>query len=508
MAGPWIRALSLAVVALVAAAGLARAHSYAWAVGSDGLILRSETGGATWEQVESGTTADLNAVAFSNQLYGIAVGGETLYSRDGGLTWAKPTTGIGIADVTFVDDETAIGVGPNGRICHAQFTLFYWGCAAPITSATLNAIDFGDDQHGWAVGDAGTILHTSNGGTSWSAQTSGTTEPLRDVAFADASHGWAVGDLGTILHTSDGGSTWSPQTSGTTLQLLSVSFADASNGLVGGVAPLLRTTDGGATWSPAVTDPMDPIEDGLEEIRDLLFLDGQRGTAIGYPPRAFHTSDAGAKWDLRADPLPVFGLSSLNGGAVLTHAEHGVGPDPCRSQCELAAPSCDEQPRSALPNFAAQRQQLIDLYQPPTCPFAGFDLVEGTCAGGDVRFLHSGGSIVRETRFYDAQTLLFTGYASQTDFVGFPCSGAGYWPGPVTCPDPTVTQVHCGTTYAVDDPIPMPVGGGTIPVEGGFAFLEGVPAVSRAGAVVLGAGVVLAGRMWLRRRSLRMGRSG
>jgi len=83
MAGPWIRALSLAVVALVAAAGLARAHSYAWAVGSDGLILRSETGGATWEQVESGTTADLNAVAFSNQLYGIAVGGETLYSRDG-----------------------------------------------------------------------------------------------------------------------------------------------------------------------------------------------------------------------------------------------------------------------------------------------------------------------------------------------------------------------------------------------------------------------------------------
>jgi photosystem II stability/assembly factor-like uncharacterized protein len=71
-----------------------------------------------------------------------------------------------------------------------------------------------------------------------------------------------VGRDGTIVATSDGGATWSEQRTKQRYDLREVAFIDAQRGwaLIGHLA-LLSTVDGGETWS--VVRPADT--------RDLLF---------------------------------------------------------------------------------------------------------------------------------------------------------------------------------------------------------------------------------------------
>src|SRR5262245_61041127 len=70
--------------------------SEGWAVGSEGVILHTIDGGATWDRQSSGTRATLRAVGFLTPYTGWAVGredtpggsvGVVLMTRDGGLKW-------------------------------------------------------------------------------------------------------------------------------------------------------------------------------------------------------------------------------------------------------------------------------------------------------------------------------------------------------------------------------------------------------------------------------------
>ena len=71
------------------------------AVGSRGLIVRSEDQGKTWIQSSVPVQSDLLAVNFPNSLNGWAVGheGVILHSIDGGKTWVKQLDGRVAANV-------------------------------------------------------------------------------------------------------------------------------------------------------------------------------------------------------------------------------------------------------------------------------------------------------------------------------------------------------------------------------------------------------------------------
>jgi photosystem II stability/assembly factor-like uncharacterized protein len=66
-----------------------RTPTQGWAAAAGGVVLRTTDGCASWQAVQTPSTADLNAVQFLDMNYGWAVGdeGTVLKTTDGGLTW-------------------------------------------------------------------------------------------------------------------------------------------------------------------------------------------------------------------------------------------------------------------------------------------------------------------------------------------------------------------------------------------------------------------------------------
>ncbi len=94
-----------------------------YAVGADGLIIKTTNCGQIWTTQSSGTSVGLNGVSFSNVNSGIAVGGGDfsasiiLVTTDGGINWnSKAITHRNLKDVKFINDSVAYICGDNGTI--------------------------------------------------------------------------------------------------------------------------------------------------------------------------------------------------------------------------------------------------------------------------------------------------------------------------------------------------------------------------------------------------------
>lgn len=235
--------------------------SQGWIVGSNGTILHTRNGGATWTAQLSGTAQDLSDVRFSDPNTGWAVGknGTILSTITGGLGWVKQNSG---------------------------------------TQDHLNSIFFrsGDTNIGWVVGNSGTILNTPNGGLSWIGQTAGGRGDLNDVFFSDSVNGWTVGDGGLILRTQagSGGSLWEMQISGTGRNLLSIQqvgsevWAAGEGGVI--LTASAKSLGGTLIWTPR------PNPGGLGVLTDLFFYDPSVGWISGDSGQILQTTDGGKLW--------------------------------------------------------------------------------------------------------------------------------------------------------------------------------------------------------------------
>jgi photosystem II stability/assembly factor-like uncharacterized protein len=223
------------------------------AVGAEGTIQHTIDGGQTWTAVESRTTRDLWAVAFSDAKDGIAVGrygfgGPSMVrTEDAGRTWrAQPCrSGMVICDGTLL----------------------------------VTAMAFDRSGFGMAVGGAGAVIKTTDGGRSWTQLPQNLTSiGLRSVAVLDDKTAVAVGRLGVILHTGDRGATWTRRDSGKPLGLNSVAFADRLHGLaVGQYGTVLATTDGGLTWRTEPQRTRGDLESVILDSSGVAFIAGRSG---------------------------------------------------------------------------------------------------------------------------------------------------------------------------------------------------------------------------------------
>ncbi len=266
-------------------------------MGQGGIILHTEDGGGSWKPQSSGTSAELNHVAFATPESGWVVGdgGTILHTEDGGGTWAIQTGGtrVDLSVAVFATPQSGWAVGDGGTILHTDDGGGSWKPQSSGTDHYLVGVAFATAQSGWVVGSSGTILHTEDGGsqleaadaaapantsTSWPPPRrnrsgpwvltapsctprmavplgiSRPAAPVRDllgIAFVTPQSGWVVGHGGTILHTEDGGRTWNTQTSRTRADLIEVTFATPQSGwAVGDRGTTLHTDDGGNTWTP------------------------------------------------------------------------------------------------------------------------------------------------------------------------------------------------------------------------------------------------------------------
>jgi photosystem II stability/assembly factor-like uncharacterized protein len=293
-----------------------------WGVGHRGTILHTENGGITWKQQKSGTSADLNSVAFVTLESGWAVGngGTILHTEDGGSSWRQQISGTRawIRSVAFATPSSGWAVGYEGTILHTQDGGGSWKAQESGTRTLLLSVAFVTEQSGWVVGGRGTILHTEDGGRTWEPQVSGTMSWLFSVAFATSRSGWAVGDKGTILHTEDGGRSWKSQTSGARAELRSVAFVTEQSGwVVGGQGTILHTEDSGSSWTTQVS--------GIDaELGPVAFGTLQSGWTVGDEGPILHTVDGGRTWRPQGETGSLSGLSLVTSLANKTIQSNGV----------------------------------------------------------------------------------------------------------------------------------------------------------------------------------------
>lgn len=263
------------------------AFAAGWAVGGNGLVIRSDDAGQTWSS-STPATATLNAVHFVSDTEGWAVGngGIAIHTTDGGASWTQTSpAAVTLRGVFFVDAAHGWIVGEGGRVLRTTDGGASWTTSAP-TSAVLYSVYFIDANTGWAAGK-GVVLRTVNGGATWSAGAP-SAETLRGVSFANATTGWVVGTNGVILKTTNGGSSWTT-TRPTTSNLNSVHFVDATHGWAAGDQGIvLRTVDGGSSWTE-----QRPANANLESIH---FIDDRVGWAVGGAGAVATTIDGGDTW--------------------------------------------------------------------------------------------------------------------------------------------------------------------------------------------------------------------
>jgi photosystem II stability/assembly factor-like uncharacterized protein len=190
------------------------------------ILLRSTNGGADWTALNTKTipAGAIIAVTFATPQVGYAVGeeGVILRSDDVGGSWAMQNSGITetIHDVSFADANIGIAlasgremVGDTAEHQYRKWSIILrttngggvWTTLQTMQEVLLTAVCVTDADNGTVVGSEGTILRTTDGGATWVQQISGTTEDLNDVFFTDRNTGTAIGDNGVILRTTNGG---------------------------------------------------------------------------------------------------------------------------------------------------------------------------------------------------------------------------------------------------------------------------------------------------------------
>ncbi len=265
----------------------APAFAAGWAVGANGVVLKSSDAGANWTATSpAGVTLTAASFVNDNEGWVVGFGGLVMHTTNGGANWSLTSpTAVNLNDVMFVDANHGWAVGNSGTVLRTTNGGANWTASTP-TPATLNAVYFVNANTGWAVGN-GVALRTTNGGINWTVSAP-TSAILEDVFFMSTSTGWAVGSVGTVLKTTNGGASWTT-TKPTTRPLNAVTFVSASVGwAVGGSGVVLKSTNGGSNWSE-----QRPVS---TELTSVAFIDGTTGWAAGVAGVVLKTADAGDTW--------------------------------------------------------------------------------------------------------------------------------------------------------------------------------------------------------------------
>ncbi|MBM3332236.1 T9SS type A sorting domain-containing protein [candidate division WOR-3 bacterium] len=240
-----------------------------------GLVLSVSIALAGWEQLTSGTTADLYSVHFpQGTQVGYVVGdsGTILKTTDGGTTWSmgSPGTDKLLHAVYFLNDSNGFAVGAGGTVIRSGQGGAEWTTMAVTDTDMFNYVQFPQNsQIGYIgvhpVAGGGKVLRTTDGGDTWASIAVGSpTDTSISVGMATDLIGVAVGSNGFVYGTTDGFGTGAIQGPQTTADLIAVAFsaADKNKGyLIGNDSTqgIIRyTDDGGAElWdSVTVTNPV------------------------------------------------------------------------------------------------------------------------------------------------------------------------------------------------------------------------------------------------------------
>lgn len=231
---------------------------------SVGVVLQTKDGGKTWQQANKGEVARLREVQFFSRRRGYAVGDSTplnpsgLYeTTDGGRGWNPLVSSEPISwqTASFTQDGT-YGILASSRGMVRRLS----GPEAVPTGFQprregIHDTELIDRTRGWLVGDGGLLLTTNDQGRHWRLPPNSPGEQFTDwfdwfAVEAIGSEIWIAGAPGSlVLYSPDQGISWHAQPTGITTPIRDIHFINGQNGwAVGSFGSILSTSNGGKTW--------------------------------------------------------------------------------------------------------------------------------------------------------------------------------------------------------------------------------------------------------------------
>jgi photosystem II stability/assembly factor-like uncharacterized protein len=243
------------------------------AVGERGIVIYSDDG-RTWAQADVPVSVTLTAVYFVNDRTGWAVGhdGVILRSIDGGKTWVKQFDGNKANVLVHADAEARAkearkllqSARPGAKQKFQQaLELAESSLEEAVAgeqfgpSRPLLGVWFRNETEGFVVGSYGQIFRTRNGGESWDSLGARLSNPegLHYNAITGTPSGdlLIAGEAGKVYRSPDGGNSWRTLDTGYKGQLYGVrQLADESRTEIlltyGFGGRIFRSKDHGRTW--------------------------------------------------------------------------------------------------------------------------------------------------------------------------------------------------------------------------------------------------------------------
>lgn len=317
-----------------------------WAVGDQGLILRTTDGGLNW-QASSNAGLDLDDNRSLEE--------KIINMRPVSQTHELDPITCSLQSVHFINEHRGWIAGnyytplldrSHSVILRTEDGGLTWNSVKNPLLPEINRIHFQHVLGGWAIGSANSlnrsgILTTASGGANWSSQTiepaanfiDGDLVPsgfvviddkyrlgkvsgrqfevaaissevnvrINAVRMLDAQRGWAVGNRGAILVTRDGGSTWSTL-SASEKQLRMLRQFDFATLHISGERVFVAGDPGNILFSFSAT-AADGFPDfqihrtGVQiSLQKVNFVDEQNGWGVGGLGTIIATSDSGKTW--------------------------------------------------------------------------------------------------------------------------------------------------------------------------------------------------------------------
>jgi len=259
----------------------------------------------SWKELASPTEVRLNAVTFTDDGVGHAVGGDVwnsglhLLTLDNGVTWEIDTISTKMLNGLYFPSSDskgyAVGIGGIYQKTDLVTPWYIRGLDVLESLPPFNEVSFQNDGIGVIVGgisfNRGVILQVNRNFDVLAIHQFN--NEVSAICFSDEMTAHAVG-FGMVLNSKDAGATWNRLDIDSDFYR-SVHFPTTTIGYaVGSSGTIIKTTDNGATWIKLRDGDKFSVSD--EPFRSVYFWNENKGYIVGENGLFWQTLDGGSNW--------------------------------------------------------------------------------------------------------------------------------------------------------------------------------------------------------------------